>query len=120
MPRTNIAAQVTPGAYPVLPITPDARDVAFVGANVADGNDTTLVAGKTLVLVRNVDVGAHTVTFTSAADSLNRKGDITSYSVGAGDVALFGPFTTIGWAVGGRLQINGDNVNIEIAVITLP
>jgi hypothetical protein len=120
MPRTNIAAQTTPGAYPTLPISPDARDVAFVGANVADGNDTALVAGKTLVLVTNVDTVAHTVSFTSAPDTLNRKGDITAYSVGAGNIALFGPFTTVGWAVGGRLQINGDNVNIEIAVITLP
>ena len=120
MPRTNIAAQTTPGPYPTIPLTPDSRDIAFVGANVADGNDTALVAGKTLVIVRNVDVGAHTVSFASQPDTLNRKGDITDYSVGAGQSALFGPFTTIGWAAAGRLQINGDNVNVEIAVITLP
>jgi hypothetical protein len=54
------------------------------------------------------------------ADSLNRKGDITTYSVGADQVALFGPFTTIGWASGGRLLFEGDNINIEFAVITLP
>lgn len=120
MARTNVAAQTTPGAYPTLPIAPDARDVAFVGANVADGNDTALVAGKTLLLVRNADSGAHTVSILSAADTLNRKGDIDAYSVGGGQVALFGPFTTIGWAIGGRLQFAGDNVNIEFAVITLP
>jgi hypothetical protein len=120
MARTNVVAQTCPGAYPALPITPDARDITWLGANVSDKNDTALVAGKTLVLARNVDSGAHTVSFTSVADSLNRKGDITTYSVGADQVALFGPFTTIGWASGGRLLFEGDNINIEFAVITLP
>lgn len=120
MARTNIAAQATPGAYPSLPISPGARALSFTGSDVPNGNDTALVDSKTLVLVRNTDSGAHTVTFTSVADTLNRKGDITAYSVPAGAQALFGPFKLVGWSVAGRLQIDGSDVTLQIAVVTLP
>ena len=120
MPRTNIVAQPTPGAYPVLPVAGNALDLAMAGADVGNGNDTALVDSKTLVVAQNTNVGAKTITFTSVADSLNRTGDITAYSIGAGELAMFGPFKTVGWAHTARLWIDAESADVKIAVITLP
>src|SRR4051812_19279014 len=118
MARTNIAAQTTPGAYPSLPIAPDARDITFTGSDVPNGNETPLIEAKTLVLVHNTEaVTARTCTFVSVADTLNRTGDITAYSVEAGETALFGPFKTVGWASSGKLRFDGSNIALKFAVI---
>jgi len=57
MARVNVAAQTTPGAYPSLPISANARDIAFQEGDDGLGNDTALNDSKTLVLVQNSDVG---------------------------------------------------------------
>lgn len=120
MPRTNIAAQTLPGAYPVIPITANTRDVTEVPGDVGNGNETTLVDSKTVILAHNVNVGAKTITFTSVVDTLNRVGHITAYSIGAGELAVFGPFKTVGWAATGKLQIDVEHADVLLAVLTLP
>lgn len=120
MPRTNIAAHSFIGAYPTLPIASGGADVAFTAADVVNENSTPLVDNKTVLLAHNTDTGAHTVTVTSVADTLNRAGDISGYSIAAGKVAAFGPFKSVGWANAGVLQFNADDATIEFAVITLP
>jgi hypothetical protein len=121
MARVNVAAQTTPGAYPTLPVGANSRDVAFQAADAGLMNMTPIVDGKTLVLIQNVAVGAKTVTFVSVADgTYHRTGDITTYSVGAGEIALFGPFKVAGWSNAGNLWIDNEDANIKIAVITLP
>lgn len=120
MARTNIAAQSLPGAYPVLPVSADSVDVTVVPADVANGNETTLVNDKTMVLCHNSGASPRTITFTSVADTLNRTGDITAYSVGAGQIVLWGPFKTVGWAHTGKLWIDGAHAELTLAVITLP
>ena len=121
MARVNVPAQTTPGAYPTLPIGANTRDLTMQAGYVALGNDSTLVDAKTLVIVQNTDSGAQTVTFTSVADSpFNRPGDITAYSIGAGELALFGPFKMSGWAHSTKLWIDVSDATVKIAVITLP
>ncbi len=121
MPRTAITAETTPGSFPVLPVAADSLDLTATAADVGNGNDTTLVNGKTIVLAYNTDAGAQTITFTSIADSRNRTGDITAYSLGIGEMALFGPFVTAGWEqAGNKLYIDASDANVEIFVITLP
>jgi hypothetical protein len=121
MARTNIAAQTTPGAYPTLPIGAGTRDLATTPADVANGNETSLIDSKTLVLVYNSGASPHTVTFDSVAiPTYNREGDITAYSVGAGEISLFGPFKTAGWANSGKLYIDANHAEILFMVITLP
>lgn len=120
MARTNIAAQSFIGAYPTLPIGAGGADLTFSNGDVANGNSSALVDNKTVVLAYNTDSSAHTVTFTSAPDTLNRAGDISAYSVAAGKVAAFGPFKAVGWAVGGVLEINVSDATMHLAVITLP
>lgn len=120
MARVLIAAQTTPGAYPTLPISANSRDLSMQAGDNALGNYTAIVEGKTLVIAQNTDSGAHTVTFTSAADTYNRTGDITSYSIGAGELALFGPFKALGWSNAGNLDIDCNDNTVKFAVITLP
>jgi hypothetical protein len=121
MARVLVAAQTTPGAYPTLPISANSRDVQEQAGDASLGNYTPLVAGKTLVLLHNTGVGARTVTFTSQADTpYNRTGDITAYSIGAGELALFGPFAVVGWSDAGNLDIDVSHAEVKIAVITLP
>jgi len=119
--RVLVAAQTTPGAYPALPITANSRDLQMQAGDASLGNYTPLVEAKTLVLLHNTGAGARTVTFTSQADTpYNRTGDITAYSIGAGEMALFGPFKAIGWSDGGNLDIDVSHAEVQIAVITLP
>jgi hypothetical protein len=120
MARTNIAAQTLPGAYPTLPPAANSLDLTTVAADIANGNETAIVDNKTVVLAKNDDVGAVTITFTSVADTLGRTGDITAYSIGAGELAVFGPFKLVGWTHSGKLWIDGSDVDLKLAVITLP
>lgn len=120
MARTNIAAQTLAGAYPVTPLTANSADVTETAADTVNQNDTALVDSKTVILARNSGASARTVTITSANDTLNRKGDITAYSLGVGKLARFGPFKTIGWSTGGRLLFEANHAEVLFAVITLP
>jgi hypothetical protein len=119
MTRTTIAAQTLLGSYPALPITP-ATDVTEVPADVGNGNDTTIVDNKTIVVAHNINVAAKTVTFTSVADAFNRTGNITSYSIAAGKYKIFGPFKVAGWSNAGKLDIDANHADVLLAVITLP
>lgn len=120
MARTNVAAQTLAGAYPSLPVAGGSADITFVSGDVANGNETSLVDSKTVALIRNVGVGALSVTFTSTPDTLNRTGDITAYDVAAGETARFGAFKTVGWAHSGKLWIDVEDADVQIAIITLP
>lgn len=120
MARTLIAAQVPLGAYPVTPLTALSADLIETAADVANGNTTPLVNGKTFIVAHNTGVGARTITFTSVVDANNRKGDITAYSIGAGLISIFGPFKAAGWATSGNLLIDGSHAEVKIGVITLP
>jgi hypothetical protein len=126
MARVLIAAQTLPGAYPTLPITPGSRVLAFQAVDTGLGNYTPLVEGKTTLFVKNTHAtDAKTVTITSVADSpFGRAGDISAYSLAAGEEAPFGPFKAAGWSHGsgetGGLWINGSSSDIKVAVVTLP
>jgi hypothetical protein len=124
MARVLVAAQTTPSAFPSLPIGANTRDLAMQAGDVALGNYAPIVERKTLVLLHNTFAGAKTVTFTSVADAYGRTGDITTYSIGQDELAIFGPFVAAGWSHGsdaaGGLWIDVSDAAVEIAVITLP
>lgn len=123
MARVLVAAQTTPGSYPTLPIPANSRDLSMQAGDASLLNYTPLVEGKTLVIVQNTDSGAHTVGFPSVVDSpYGRKGDISAYSLGAGELAIFGPFKGAGWlqSAPAGLWIDVNDATMKIAVITLP
>lgn len=120
MPRTNIAAQTFAGAYPSIPLAGGSADITFTSSDVVNGNHTPLVNDKTIIVAQNETGGPLTLTIHSQPDSLNRKGDITAYSIGAGDTAMFGPFKSVGWAVDGKLQFDGSHSDLQLAVLQRP
>ena len=120
MARTNLAAQTLAGSYPALPLAGGSADLTWTTADTVNQNMASLVNLKTVILARNTGAGAHTITVTSVADTLNRTGHITAYSIGADKVSRFGPFQTVGWANAGKLDFEADSAEVEFAIIQLP
>jgi len=102
------------------------------GANLADMVMTAAEAslknqyvcsGNDIVIAHNTNAGstARTVTVTSSADPYGRTGDITAYSIGAGEFAIFGPFKTTGWIqADGKVYLEASNAEVKFGVVTLP
>lgn len=120
MPRTTIAPQTPLGPYPSLPVAANGLDIAYVAADVANKNQA-LFNGPKLLLARNSHATtAYTVTLTSKVDAKNRTGDITTYSVDAGDVMAFRIDNAEGWMQSdGYLYFEGSNASILFAVLNL-
>lgn len=121
MTRLAVTPQTLLGSYPALPVTANSADITFTaaGASFADGAGFTLTGGE-ILLVKNDNVGAQTVTISSVADDLKRTGDITTYSIGAGEVAAFGPFELKGWRQSdGKLHVAASAADVSFAVLKL-
>jgi hypothetical protein len=122
MARLSLTVQTPPGKYPVTPITANAADIAWTasGADYADGFGYALT-GRELLLIRNDNAGAQTVTIESVIDEYNRESDITTYSIGIGEYAMFGPFPKDGWGqTDGTLHGAVTAADLYLAVIRLP
>lgn len=123
MARLSLTAKAALGSYPTLQPAALAATLTMAAPGVA-GDGVAIPwtgAGKNLLLVQNTDVGAQTVTINSTADPQNRTGDITTYALAAGALAVFGPFERAGWVQpDGTIYAVGSHVGVKFAVITLP
>lgn len=122
MTRLALTVQQIIDDYPATPLTANAADFVWTaaGADFADGASFALT-GKEVLLVRNDNGAAQTVTITSVADGKNRTGTITAYSVGIGEYAVFPPFKKDGWAqASGLLYIAASAADVYFAVLRLP
>jgi len=99
--RTAVTSSVvTPkGPYPGT-VAANALDVATFDLDNTNGN-VFVGTGRELLVIQNPTGGAITVTLTSSADAQNRKGDITTYSLGAGEFMSFWYGNLVGWNQGG-------------------
>ena len=124
MARTLVPAggmNVPAGSYPTLPLNAGSAILKFDSVTSATDRMTPIVDGKTVIFAKNTDSGAHTITISSVPDTQsNRKGDITAYSVPAGETHYFGPFKTAGWADSGGLDIDVSSDLLQIAVMNPP
>ena len=112
MARQTIAKQVPLGPYPSLPVAANALDLVETAAD-ATNKEQFAPSGNDLVIIHN------TVTFTSAADDQNRTGDVTTYSLGAGEIMAF-RFKTPGWKQSdGYIYMEASNAAVKYAVIQL-
>ena len=129
--RVLVAAQTTPGSYPVLQPGAGTLALGFQAADATNFNYTPLVTGKTYLLAMNTGASPYTVTVKSVVDAQNRTGDITSYSLPAISgstpvVAQFGPFANLGWltptdgTTPAGLWFAANNAAVLFAVVTLP
>lgn len=118
MPTTAIPVQTTLGGYPAtLPLAANSADFTWTAADVANGNHY-VSSGDEIVLINNTGASPYTVTVTSQKDAFGRTGDITAYSLAAGDFAMLGPFPNQGWAnSAGQIAISAENVAVTFAII---
>ncbi len=82
-------------------------------------------SGRDLVLALNTGASARTVTISSARDPFGRTEDVSAYSVGAGELACFGPFPLEGWEQQsgeniGYIELEASHTDIQFAVVMLP
>lgn len=91
------------------------------------GADTFASTGRQLVLCQNSHAtNAYTVTITSTADESGRTGDITAYSLAAGEIAVFGVdlarLDRPGWrnTSTGAITITASNASVKISILKLP
>jgi hypothetical protein len=118
--RTAITVQTAKGPYVATPVAADSLDYTYSAGDNVNGN-YFVATGRELVLVRNTAGGAGTITFTSVADERGRKGDITTYSVGAGEFAMYWFGALTGWAqTGSQIYIDTSASTMTIAVIRIP
>jgi hypothetical protein len=117
MPRTDLTKTTPLGGYPTLPLVADSADAVFTAADVGNKNQFTFESGD-LVLAWNSGASPYTVTLTSIADARKRTGDVTAYSLAAGDVAVFGPFDSEGWRqADGKFYLEASNTAVKFAII---
>lgn len=122
MARTTLTPKTLPGSYPSLQPSAGSLTVTEAAPGTAsDGVQVTLVPKKTILMARNTNAGSQTVTITSAADSMGRTGDITTYSIAAGGIAFFGPFETDGWRQSdGNLYAVASHIDVKFVALYLP
>ena len=117
---TAITVQTIKG--PWAAITANGADYTYAAGTITDG-DTFVCTGREILLVNNVNVAAKKITITSVDDETNRSEDITDYSVGAGEFAVFGVGLTNskGWkSTAGTIRITVEHADVKVAVLRLP
>jgi len=118
MPRVTIAVQA-PLSYPTLQPAANALDITLTAADATNKQQTPL-SGPIAIVAYNTGVGARTVTFTSVKDARNRTGDITAYSIGAGEMAILKFPSTEGWIqTDGMLYYEAEHAEVKFAAISL-
>lgn len=122
MARTTITGKTLPGSYPTLQPSAGSLVVTeYAPGTASDGVQVALIPGKTILLARNTNAGAQTITVTSSADSMGRSGDITTYSLAAGAIVALGPFQTDGWRqTDGNLYAVASHIDVKFSVLYLP
>lgn len=116
MPRTALAGTAIKKVKGPNPGTVSAGDlhVAPTAADVANGNSFVVSAGDRVYVQNTHASSAFTFTLTSTVDERLRKGDITAYSLAAGEIARFDYGDLIGWAQpDGTVQLDATNAAIK-------
>lgn len=121
MARVALTPKAALGPYPSLQPVALSATLTFVGnATAADGVSFPLSQRPQLLIVSNTNGGAQTCTIESVADARGRTGDITTYALAAGAVAIFGPFASEGWRqADGSIYAKGSHADVKFAVVDL-
>jgi len=119
MPRKQIPIITPLGPYPTLPVTATALNFVFTTADSVNFDQFNFT-GRELIIIRNSTGGALTVTLESAADPLNRTGDVTTYSIGAGLFSLFWVGALPGWNNAGQFFLRSSASTMDYAVVKIP
>jgi len=115
MPRTLVVHTTMLGAYGTYGA--NLADITMAAADVGNKQYISLVEGDILI-AHNTGAGAQTVTIDSVASpTTGRTGSITTYSIGIGEYAVFGPFRLRGWGSSGLLNFEADSADVLFGVL---
>lgn len=118
MPRVSLTPKAALGAYGNYGVA-NAADLAMAAADASSLNQF-VASGNDLVFAHNTGGSDYTVTISSVADPFGRTGDITTYSLGAGEYAVFGPFKLAGWMQSdGKIYLQASNAGVKFGVVAL-
>lgn len=122
MARLALTPKTLPGPYPTLPPAAGSLAVTEAAPSVAgDGVSFAFVPGRTILMVRNTNAAAQTVTLTSVPDTQGRSGDVSAYSLAAGAIAFLGPFSGEGWRqADGSIYAVASHVDVKFTALQLP
>lgn len=117
MARQTLTAQAPAAILAGAPAA-DALDLTFTAAD-ATNKEEVVLTGNEILIAWNSGVSARTITITTVADpALGRTGDISAYSLGAGEHAMIGPFPVAGFAqTNGKLYFEAAHADVKWAVI---
>lgn len=120
MPRVTLVKTTPKGPFPTLPVAVDSLDATITVADVAN-MEQFVPSGDDLIIAHNSDgASARTITFTSAPDAQGRSSDITTYSIGIGEIALFRINKKKGWMQpDGRIYINASHAAVRWIIVQL-
>jgi len=117
--RVTLVKTTPLGAYGSY-ATINTADMTMAAADT-DGKNQFVASGNELVVAFNSDSGAQTLTVNSVADPYGRTGNIATYSIGAGEYAIFGPFRLDGWKqTDGKIYLEASSALVKLGVIALP
>ena len=122
MARLAVPVQDITPAYPAtLPIAVGSAAIVFTnaGASFAEGAGFPLT-GREVLIVKNGNAAAQTVTISSVKDDKFRTGDITAYSLAIGAIAIF-RLPVDGWRqADGQLYFAATATDVAFGVVRLP
>ena len=114
MPRVAVAKTVAPGAY-----AGTSTAVTMVNEDTGDGLYFDLT-GRELVIIHNPSGGALTWTATSVDDRYGRAENITTESIAAGAIRVFGPVELEGWQqTNGQFYFTASTTAVKFGIIVI-
>lgn len=117
MPRVTLTRTTPLGPYPTLQPAADALDLVMTAGDASNLNQFVL-DGPMMLIVQNTGAGARTFTLTSAVDALQRTGDVTAYSLAAGDIAVFNFSQVIGWKqTDGYMYLTASHAEVKFGIV---
>jgi hypothetical protein len=120
MPRQTLTKLTALGTFPALPLTANSADLTMTAAD-ATNKEQFVASGNDLIIAHNTGASTRTITVTSVADGqTKRTGDITTFSLGAGEYAAFGPFGKQGWMqADGKIYLEASHAEVKFGVVQL-
>lgn len=115
MARQTLTKTTAPGCY-----AGTSTAVTMTAADTSNYEEFTLT-GKELLIIYNSGGSSYTWTATSVDDSFGRSEDITTESIAAGAIRVFGPISTAGWQqTDGKFYMQASNTAVKFGIIVLP
>lgn len=119
MPRVTLTRTTPLGPYPSLQPAANALDLTMTAADTVN-KEQFVLDGPVLIVAHNTGVGARTITLTSTVDAALRTGDITTYSIGADEIAVFKVDRTEGWRqTDGYMYIEASHAEVLWGIVRI-